>query len=180
MAEDILFLIEKARSGDENAFRDIVSMYTPMMQAAALRYSLDIDEVFSDACMALFRAVSSYDLAQKDVTFGLYAQVCIRHTLSDISARSARQPYVECDLDVDDIAIDGADVGDELVIREETELFRNNARELLSQYEYDVLIMWLTGDKTAAIAAALGVSAKSVDNAKARILKKLRDGLRPS
>ncbi len=179
MAEDILNLIVAVRSGDEGAFREIVSMYTPMMQASVIRYSLDFDEVFSDVCMALFRAVSSYDVSQKDVTFGLYAQVCIRHTLSDIVSRRSSTSYATSDVDVDDIAADG-DVGDELVSREESELFRSSARKFLSQYEYDVLIMWLAGDKTATIAKALQATAKSVDNAKARILKKLRDGLRPS
>ncbi len=180
MRQDILSLVKAARSGDESAFEDIVSLYTPMMQAAAVKYSLDFDEVFSDACMTLFRAVSSYDVTQTEVTFGLYAQVCVRHAMSDIASRRAQRQYVECDVDVDAVAEDGADVGDELVSREEAERFRSDARELLSRYEYDVLIRWLGGDKTADIAAALSVSAKSVDNAKARILKKLRDGLRPS
>lgn len=180
MSVDILMLVKRARSGDEGAFEDIVSLYTPMMQAAAVKYSLDFDEVFSEACMSLFRAVSSYDIEQTEVTFGLYAQVCVRHALSDVASRRFSGSYVECDIDDIDVADDGDDVGDELVSREESERFRSDARELLSRYEYDVLLRWLGGDKTADIAAALSVSAKSVDNAKARILKKLRDGLRPS
>lgn len=177
MARDILSLIEATRSGDESAFEDIVAMYTPMMQAAAAGYSLQFDEVFSDACMALFRAVSSYDMRQNEVTFGLYARICIRHKMSDIASRS-RAGFEKCDVDVDELEADVDDVGDALVSREEAELFRAKARSLLSQYEYDVLVMWLAGEKTAAIASVLGVSAKSVDNAKARITKKLRDGLR--
>ena len=96
----------------------------------------------------------------------------------DMSRRTRNERCLDEDRDVEDIAADG-DIASALIREEENESFRRDAREILSEYEYSVLIRWLSDDKTADIASALGVSAKSVDNAKARILKKLRDGLRP-
>lgn len=175
---DIIRLILKIRSGDDNAFSELVSLYTPMMQSAVGKYRLDFDECFSDLCMALYRAVRSYDIEQSEVTFGLFAKICIVRAVSDILRRDRSDCILESDADVDAIAVDGG-VENDLIKREEREAFRRDARHLLSEYEYGVLLRWLAGDKTADIAESLGVSAKSVDNAKARIQKKLREGLRP-
>lgn len=176
--EDIVSLISDFRTGNIAAFDDIVTLYTPMMQKVAHKFSLDFDEVFSEACMALYRAAISYDVEQSDVTFGLYAKICVNNSLCDYVRRESYENRVDDGADIDRIA-DATDVVSYLVRKEERERFRRDARELLSEYEYRVLIMWLGGDKTADIATALSVSAKSVDNAKARVLKKLRDGLRP-
>ena len=57
------------------------------------------------------------------------------------------------------------------------EIFDNllvSAKDLLSDYEYRVLLLYIQGYKTAAIADMLDRSAKSVDNAKARLFKRLR------
>ncbi len=177
--QEIAALIEKAKSGDESAFEEIARLYTPMMQSSSASLGLDFDEVFSEACMALLSAVVSYDMGQNEVTFGLYAQICVRRRLVDFARRQSRAPILS-EEGVEDIADDTGDVGDILVTNEERDRFRRDARELLSAYEYEVLIMWLGGEKTSAIAKALGTGAKSVDNAKARVLKKLREGLRPS
>ena len=175
---DIIALILKIRSGDDNAFSELVTLYTPMMQSVASKYRLDYDECFSDLCMALYRAVESYDIEQSEVTFGLFAKICIVRSVSDMLRRDRTEPVVESDADVDAIAVDGS-VESDLIKKEEREAVRRDARLLLSEYEYGVLLRWLAGDKTADIAESLGVSAKSVDNAKARIQKKLREGLRP-
>lgn len=175
---DIISLINKTRMGDDNAFSEIVSLYSPMMQNIAHRYSLDYEEAFSELCMALFRAVESYRLGQGDVTFGLYAKICVVRAVADILRRRENDISLMQDLDVEAIAVE-SDIEVDLIRREENEAFRRDARELLSEYEYTVLLKWLAGDKTSDIAESLSVSAKSVDNAKARIQKKLREGLKP-
>lgn len=178
--EDVVSLIVKARGGDEDAFAEIVSLYTPMLQRIGHKYSLDFDEMFSELCMSLYRAVKTYDLTQSEVTFGLYARICADRSACDISRVRSKAERLECDADADveDIP-EAGDVASDLIRKEENEAFRRDARQLLSAYEYSVLLKWLRGDKTADIAESLSVSAKSVDNAKARILKKLRDGLCP-
>jgi RNA polymerase sporulation-specific sigma factor len=61
-----------------------------------------------------------------------------------------------------------------LVERETFDRLLRSARELLSDYEYSVLLLHIQGYKTAAIAKALGRTPKSVDNAKARLFRHLR------
>jgi len=39
-------LLLKVRQGDEDAFAEIVALYTPMLQALACKRSVDFDEVF--------------------------------------------------------------------------------------------------------------------------------------
>ena len=50
-----------------------------------------------------------------------------------------------------------------------------SAEKILSEYEYSVLMYHIRGYRTADIAKRLLRPAKSVDNAKARIFKRLRD-----
>ena len=175
---DIKNLIKSFKEGDESAFADIVSLYTPMMQSVANKSGVDFDEVFSDACMALYRATVTYDTEQSGVTFGLYAKICVNRSICDYIRRESGDSHIDDGVNVEDVA-DAEDAADELLRREERENFRRDARGILSEYEYRVLLMWLGGEKTADIASSLDVSAKSVDNAKNRILKKLRDGLKP-
>ena len=170
--DDELALISSFRAGNESAFDSLVELYTPMMKRVALSMSLDFDETFSDACIAFYRAAQTYDLSQSEVSFGLYAQICVTRKLCDVIRRCAGEEIVS-DLDVDAIAVDSGIVS-RLVRREELHELRNNARRVLSDYEFRVLVLWLGGDETADIALALDTTPKSVDNAKARILKKLR------
>ena len=171
-------LLSKVRQGDEDAFAEIVALYTPMLQALACKRSVDFDEVFSDVCMALYRAANGFNLEQNEVTFGLYAKICADRSICDYIRRERGDSRIDPDVDLESVS-DPIDATDELLRREEGEMFRRDARGLLSEFEYRVLLMWLGGEKTADISAHLSVSAKSVDNAKARILKKLRDGLKP-
>ena len=61
-----------------------------------------------------------------------------------------------------------------LAEREIFDSLLGSAKDLLSDYEYRVLLLHIQGYKTAAIASMLSRSAKSVDNAKSRLFKRLR------
>lgn len=174
--EHLLKLLEGCRAGDNSAFSELVSHFTPLMVSLIRKHGLSREECFSDACMALYRAALGYNSGQADVTFGLYAGICLSHRLTDIKRANRSGQDRLSDLDVDSIAVPGG-IDSRLISIEERTAFRNRARELLSDFEFSVFLLWLEDFKTAAIAAELGVGAKSVDNAKARILKKLRAGM---
>lgn len=177
--EEIGNLIRLSRDGDDDAFTSLVSLYTPMLEHVAHRFSLDFDEVFSEMCLALFRAVKTYKLDSTSVTFGLYAQICVTNAMKDYCSGRDNRSSELGESYLDEVASE-IDVAEELVRREESELLRSAAKRLLSDYEYSILIKWLGGAKTADIARELDTTAKSVDNAKARIQKKLREGFLPS
>ena len=118
-------------------------------------------------------AALSYDLTRTDVTFGLYAKICIYRYLGDVAAR-LNTGKISFDTDVENIAVStGIETG--LVSSDTVRRYLKRAREFLSEYEYRVLVLHLQGYTTAETAEELSVSAKSVDNAKARCFKRLRE-----
>lgn len=171
-------LIVRSREGDERAFETLVGMYRPMINSVIKRFSLDVDEMFSEACMGFFRAVTTYTLGQGKVTFGLYAKICVERCLIDVIRKAGQDVsgYVDDGVDVDTIAVSGG-IQSMLEHREQMAHFLKAAKAILSDFEYDVYRYWMLGYKTADIADAMGTTAKSVDNAKNRMLKKLRDRL---
>ena len=171
-------LIASVKKGDESAFEELVNLYKPMIDGLIRRFSLDIRDAFSEACMSFYRAVFSYELGQSNVTFGLYAKICVERCLIDMQRREGKgaSHYVDNDVDVDKIAVsDGIQAM--LEHREQTAYFLSVAKETLSEFEFDVYRYWMLGYKTSDIASLLGVTAKAVDNAKNRMWKKLRERL---
>ena len=167
-------LISECRKHNDEAFDELVRRYTPMMRKviASFNMQLDFDELFSEACIALHSAAQRFNVEQGDVTFGLYARICVRNRLVDMIRAAEILPDVtECD--VEQISDDESlDVG--LVKRETIDTLLNSAKLLLSDYEYRVLILHIQGYKTAAIAKMLSRLPKSVDNAKSRLFRRLR------
>ena len=176
---DISDLLLRCRQHDDNAFDELVHRYTPMMRKVISsfgNYSADFGELFSEACVALHVAAGRYNLSQTDVTFGLYARICVRNRILDL-IRSAESEKNITDYDVEMMS-EGESVESQLADREEFELILSSAKRLLSDYEYNVLLLHIQGYKTAAIAKALERDAKSVDNAKSRLFRRLRSEIR--
>ncbi len=168
-------LISAAKKGDNSAFEALVGMYRPMIDSVIRRFSFNIDETFSEACMGFYRAVNSYSVEQNAVTFGLYAKICVERCLIDLLRREGREvsQSVDEEVDVDKIAVSGG-IQSVLERREEIARYTSIAKSILSRREFEVYRLWMLGYKTADIAAALSITAKSVDNAKNRMFAKLR------
>ena len=172
---DISELLLLCRQHNDEAFDELVHRYTPMIRKVISGFgghSADYSELFSEACVALHVAAGRFNLAQTDVTFGLYARICVRNRILDL-IRSGESDKNITDYDVEMMA-EGDSVESQLADREEFELILSSAKRLLSDYEYNVLLLHIQGYKTAAIAKALDRTAKSVDNAKSRLFRRLR------
>ena len=166
-------LIKRYRSGSEADFEELVHRFEPMFASVALTLSLDVGEVYSDACLSLRRAADTYDL-DGEVTFGLYAKICVTRAMLDYLKRSKR------DVDFSNLGDDDVAVSDGVQRRLEREeslkaVFQR-ARELLSELEYDVFRLSMRGYSVDEVAEKLGCAFKSAENAKARMRKKLREG----
>ena len=176
-------LIDMIRCGSfaNEAFSELLDRYSPLLKKRVTTYfgalSVDESEPMQEASIALHSAAMTYDSDKCDgVTFGLYAQVCLRRRLLDLIKGERRRGEHEEDFDVERISVDSG-ILSRLVREEERLWLHSSARQLLSSLEYSVFSLWLSGLKTADIAEELSLEAKAVDNAKSRILKKLRDGL---
>ena len=171
-------LIRLSRDKSDAAFSELVRRYTPMMRGVVSGFSsspFDYNELFSEACVALHSAVNRYDLEQSEVTFGLYARICVYNRIVDLIRRDeANRSIVSSDVD---LALEGDNAESGLLAREAFEKAMECAKSTLSDYEYRVFILHIQGYKTAAIAKMLSRNAKSVDNAKSRIFKRLREVL---
>ena len=86
--------------------------------------------------------------------------------------------YIDSDVDIDKIAVSDG-IQSMLEHREQMAHFLRVAKNTLSDFEYEVYRLWMLGYKTADIADSLGTSSKAVDNAKNRMLAKLRRSLAP-
>ena len=173
---DINALVVGCRKRDDDSFAELVRLYTPMMRSVISGFGetpVTYDELFAEACVALHSAAMRYDIGQSEVTFGLYSRICVHNRVLDVLRKAQRQEPV-LDYDVEEIA-DSTDINSGLVLRETVESMLAFAESSLSEYEYRVLVMHIQGYKTAAIAKALDRTPKSVDNAKFRIFRRMRD-----
>ena len=167
-------LIIAVRGGSDSAFSSLAEKYSPMIGSLVGRFSgnpgFTEGEIRSDALAALLRAAFSYDVTQVNVSFGLYARICIYNALVDLTKK--------CRVDMGEVDVERVAVSSGIQFRLEKEesilALKTLAREVLSEYEHQVFSLTLAGYKPADIAKELKKSVKSVDNAKARMLKALR------
>ena len=177
--KELMELIASVRARDDDAFAKLVEQYKPMLLSVIHSHSLDERDAFSELCMSFHSAILDYK-DEYGLTFGLYAKICVDRTAVDIIRRQGRERahVVDVDFDVDSIAVPGG-VQFMLEHRERSAHFLSVAKRVLSELEFNVYRYWMLGYKTSEIASALGASAKTVDNAKNRMWKKLRSHLTP-
>ncbi len=167
-------LILKCREHDDEAFRELVRRYTPMMKkviSGFLDTPSHYDELFVDACVALHSAMRTFDVGQDEVTFGLYARTCVHNKIVD-TVRVAKSGANLVDFNALEVEVGGPEVL--LMQKERFEMLMKRAAAILSEYEYKVLMLYIQGYSTAVISETLGRTPKSVDNAKSRLFTRLR------
>lgn len=178
-----LDLINAARSGDESAFEALLEAYEPLIDAMSRSFanvsedSESQEDLRQEACIALYKAVQSYDSTQAEVSFGLYAKMCVRNRLVSYTRKFRRRESV---VPLEERIKTEEDVTQGVVAEEAyMELYRR-IEAVLSPYESHVWWLYLSGQTTGAIAASLCKDERSVQNAIYRIRKKLRVALHPN
>lgn len=171
-------ILLRLREGDASAFAPLVEMYTPLMRRSVQNFfssETDRKEAFSEACVTLYAAALSFDLSQTEVTFGLYARICVLRRMGALFAKTRRVlGEIAPEVDVDRVAVPAGI--ENALVRDETfgELLKK-VRALASPYEYEVFIsMCVNGRSAAQTAERLGKTEKSVENAKDRLLRRIR------
>ncbi len=174
-------------ANDSAAFEELCIRYDNLLHAMVRQFapSLGIrdgggaemgeEELRQDAAMALYRAALSYvpeeDGKGGDVSFGLYAKICIRNAMIS-QVRRYRRRLKQAEMRRDRRESDGA------VRPVETEaLAEETLRQIgegLSPYERKILPLYMEGKPPRRIAKELGRTEKSVSNGIYRIKTKLR------
>lgn len=178
---DVRELILRARKGDENAFTALYRGYSPLIDRLVAKYSaagVPESDLQSDATDAFTSAVARYDTEQSNVTFGLYAQICIANRLVG-ALRAYRKIHHTVSLDgLDPDALPAGEESDPAHYIMEEERYADLCRKMeavLSPAEREVWMLFISGLTAPQIAKQLEIDKKSVENTLYRARKKLRE-----
>ena len=180
--EELIFLV---RQGDEAAFSTLLSKYSPLIENSLMRalgdemYGLYSEDLRQEATMVFYNSILTYDIDQLEVEFGLYAKICITNAL--ISQKRLLIKRKDERLSENDIGEFLGDVEEDpsVMIMEQESLRALDSviRGSLSELEYRIWRLYMSGKTASQIGDSVGKSSKSVNNAIYRIRKKLRTSL---
>jgi RNA polymerase sporulation-specific sigma factor len=177
-------MAEKIREGDYNDFGKLLNLcaYIPKETfSEAQKLGYEKEDILQESVVAFLHALHSYD-EKKGAGFRTFAAVCIRNHIASIlrsgqrSKNSAMLNYVS----IDDIDLASKSEPETDWIEKES-LFNMKKRifEVLSEFELEVLRLYLSGFSYKAIGEKIGKTEKSVGNALSRVRKKLRTEIGP-
>ena len=193
VAETLDNLLARIRDGqDAGAFDRLCEQYSRLLDAMVRQFApsmgiqdggtsdllgIGAEELRQDAAMVLYKAACTYvpdeDGKGGDVSFGLYAKICIRNAMISQVRRYNRMKKrlsaerQEAKKPVRDI-VEAEILAGETMRRIQTEL---------SPYENRILPLYMAGKPPREIAAVLGRTEKSVSNGIYRIKSKIRQML---
>lgn len=162
-------------------FLSALPRFLPKIHALAAHYSgsADLfDDMVQEGLIALFQSTALYDPA-RGVPFDAFALVCIKRRLTTAAKKNAVDSCssIRNFEDTPDM-LSSFPAPDEYALGQEGfETVRNLLIDLLSDYELEVLSLYLKGCSYSEIAAQLHKSEKSVDNALTRARAKLSRNL---
>ena len=174
-------LVSKAKDFDNDAIDLVFDYFRPYIKNLAFRYFLvgsDKDDVIQEGMIGLFSAIKSFD-AKKDVEFEIFAKQCIVLRLKTAVKNSLRKKHIPLNnsLSLYDESGELKSLYSEdplynIIDNENVEAINAKLTKILSKFELSVLYLLNSGMNYKEIAAVLGKSAKSIDNALQRIKKK--------
>ena len=177
-------LIERFRSGDDDAFEAIVSRYIGLISSTAARYSgaagdPDAGDLVQEGLVVLLFACRDYD-PSRGSSFKNYLMRCVENRyvslLRHISRGSAvpAQSIISIEDEDDSVPDITSSSPPELVeTKEYLAQLHQILRDRLSDLEYRVALLHLSGYSYKEIAERLHVPVKTIDNAQTRIRQKL-------
>ncbi|MBE6037012.1 MAG: sigma-70 family RNA polymerase sigma factor [Clostridiales bacterium] len=187
-------LAEEARLGDAHAQEELFRAYKDTVRRKAQLFFLaggDPEDLIQEGMIGLFQALRSYD-PEKNTSFRTFADLCITRQIQTAVKSAARQKHLPLNtsLSLHRPLESGAEGLRETTLEEtlpsgaqsdpETRLLLKEALESLwdkegvfSDMERSVWSLYLQGQSYSQIAAALGKSPKTVDNALQRTKRKL-------
>ncbi len=186
-------LVVLSQSGDDEAMDYLLSKYRGMVKKKARTYFLigaDREDVVQEGMLGLFKAVRDYK-AEKNVSFRVFAELCITRQIITAIKRASRQKHVPLNsyislnrplvrqdyestlMDVMARATGVVDPEEIMIHREQLDVLGTKIEELLSSFERKVLALYVQGKSYQKIGDALGKDQKSIDNALQRIRHKI-------
>lgn len=190
-------LIDRLRRGQESIMDYICDKYKNLVRSKAKSMFIlgaDNEDLIQEGMIGLFKAVRDYDMG-RDASFYTFAELCISrqmYTAVQASKRQKHQPlntYVSLDgaksaasgdeeeeVRLSELLADKVELSpEELFLDKERVAYLEKAIvEELSDFERQVLDLYLTGMSYGQIAKVLGRDEKATDNALQRLKAKIR------
>ncbi len=180
-------LVELAQSKNETAIDEIFNRYKYIASAVARSYFFnggETEDLLQEGMLAIFKAITSFNGKSN---FKSYLYTCVKNRIFSViksSNTNKNKPlnnYVslsstnECDdSDKTIIIIDNNFGPEEICINTESENeLKNIINDVLSEYEYNILVAYLKGYSYKEIGEKFSKKEKSIDNAIQRIRKKI-------
>lgn len=185
-------IVRVAQSGDEQASEFLLYKYRSLVRTKIRSYFLmgaEKDDLLQIGMIGLWQAIVDYR-PEKEISFLSFARICIeRHVITAIktATRQKQTPLntsVSLEYPSDDsdsewnlaeilVSDDTVDPEELVLKREDTNRLQDMLRRLLSDFEWRVLSGYQIGKSYREIACELRCKTKSVDNALARIKRKI-------
>ncbi|WP_297210778.1 sigma-70 family RNA polymerase sigma factor [uncultured Flavonifractor sp.] len=184
-------LCAQAAAGDRRAEESLVVRYNRLVRMCARPYFLaggDSEDLIQEGMVGLLGAIREYDPG-KAASFRTYAEICVKNRLFSAVKAAARDKHTPLNHSVSfetplfggtgerfACGTPGRQGEDPEEIFLSREALRERMRALhgqLSDFEANVLRLYLNGLSYSEIAAEVNKSPKSVDNAVQRIRRKL-------
>lgn len=176
-----------AQEGDEAACEVLLDRFKGIVREISRTYFLvgaDGDDVIQEGMIGLYKAVRGYD-RERDASFSTFAILCVRRQivsavrsatrlknspLNDYISLWSQETLSEEFTGSEQVVPDPADA---FIKHESEQLMRDRLNRLLSEFEWQVLGLFLAGKSYRDIAVSVGKDTKAVDNALRRIRQKL-------
>lgn len=185
-------IVELAQLGDEESAEYLLYKYRTLVKSKVRSYFLmgaEKEDLLQVGMIGLWQAIVDYR-SDKEISFLSFARICIeRHVITAIKAATRRKQTPlnssisleypsdehEWEWNLSDIFISNGNVDpEELVLRREDRTrVQYMLKRLLSEFEWKVLTCYQAGKSYKEISAEIKCNTKSVDNALARIKKKV-------
>lgn len=180
-------IIERIRKDDTEAMDYILEKYKNLVRKKARKLFLiggDRDDLIQEGMIGLYKAVRDYDKSHQS-SFGTFADLCISRQIYDAIKASNRQKNIPLNTYVSfyapafdekgsSVFADNKENPEVLLIdRENVTSLEKEFGKVLSDFEKEVLSLYLEGLKYQEIAQKIHREPKSVDNALQRIKSKL-------
>ncbi len=188
-------LIVRLREGQTDITDYIMEKYKDLVKIKARSMYIlgaDNDDLIQEGMIGLFKAIRDYDTG-RDASFYTFAELCISRQIYTAVQASRRQKHIplnnyislykntsdNTDEDekylIDSLSSDGGMSPEEMIIdRENVDILEQQIEESLSQFEKQVLDLYITGMSYVQIARVLGKDEKSTDNAIQRLKLKIK------
>ena len=154
------------------AYEDLIPEFMPAINGISSAFPERYrEDLVQEGLIGLYNAVSSYS-DETGVPFKAYANICIRNAIYS-ACRKLKDDALTESLD-DKTLPEAGDMASSVIEKNDTADFFAKLKDELSDLEAKILTEYLRDKSYAEIAAALGVTTKTIDNSLTRIKGKIK------